>query len=89
MAEDTPQTAAPGFGANAAVAAPVIAPSGSDSLPAGHDVVFPIPFPVFAATLKSTSDEVFTHILRVRYGRENHLLTEWHEILVALHDEKV
>ena len=44
----------------------------------------PIPFSRFAPTLVDTHDEVFTHLLRLDHGTENHTPTEWRSILDQL-----
>jgi hypothetical protein len=48
---------------------------------------FPIPFAQFAQMLSGTHDEVWTTLLKQRYGRENHVESEWRALLDAARNE--
>ena len=43
--------------------------------------VFPVPFARFAASIRHTADEVWTHLLRTRHGRENRTVEEWFALI--------
>lgn len=47
---------------------------------------FPIAFPKFAAALKGTADEVWTHWLRLNHGREKHTVKDWMTVLASHRD---
>ena len=47
-------------------------------------VEFPIPLKRFLLTLRKTPNEVWSRLLMMDYGAENHTLTEWKGILAAL-----
>lgn len=50
-------------------------------------VEHPIPLAVFTASLKGTSDEVFSRLLRIRHGVEKHTTAEWRALLDAARRE--
>lgn len=47
----------------------------------------PVPFPAFAKTLVGTPDQIWTKLLQMRYGRQNHTPTEWRGLIDAARDE--
>lgn len=55
-------------------------PIGDPPVSDGNDE-FPIPFERFAASLAGTSDEIWTGILRMNHGFENHKPSEWHAMI--------
>ncbi|MDA8249174.1 MAG: hypothetical protein M0Z28_08340 [Rhodospirillales bacterium] len=50
-------------------------------------VEHPIPLAAFAASLKGTSDEVYTKLLRIRHGMEKHTTAEWRALIDAARRE--
>ena len=51
---------------------------------AADDVVYPIAFTTFAASLRKTEDEVWTKLLARAHGREAQTPAGWHQLLTAL-----
>lgn len=47
---------------------------------------YPVPFAVFAASIKGTPDEVFTKLLKIRSGATPRVPSAWRTAVDALRD---
>ena len=45
---------------------------------------FPVPFAVFAATLRGTHDEVYTKLLKSMHGDRPRMPSDWHARLASV-----
>jgi hypothetical protein len=49
-----------------------------------QNATFPVPISRFLATLKGTSDEIWTKLLKDNFGTEKHTMVEWGAVLATV-----